>query len=130
MKKMYEFTVRRQPALCQGLGVSPDMSFKLELSQVEFEDYQLLKERIHAQLISMGIPANENVYWYEDPPVTNSFLEKMRAAICSHADAQFIAHYPHSYHHRHYKDAVVDGVAYKYMPFQQGLMIKFAPSMA
>jgi hypothetical protein len=130
LKKTYAFQARRKPELCRQLGISPDLSFTLELTQEEFEDYQLLKSCVHEKLLSIGIPKGEDVYWFENPPVANFFLEKLRAAIGSSGDAQFIAHYPHSYHHRTYKDVAVDGVRYKYMPFQHDLIIKFAPVMA
>ena len=130
MKKIYHFQARRKPDLCRQLGVSPDLSFTLELTQVEFEDHHLLRDRAKEALVSLGIPKDENVYWYENPPVTNSFQEKLRAAIGCTKDAQLIAYYPHSYHHRTYKEVCVGGICYKYMPFQSGLMVKFAPAMA
>lgn len=129
MKNTYVFLIKRNLEHCRKLGVNPEHGLTLEMTQSEFEDYQFLKTQIHDALPGLGIPQDEDVSWYENPPVTKSFSKKLLDAICAGKNAQLIGYYPHSHQHRTYKDIVVDGVGYKYMAFQEGLMIKFAPAI-
>lgn len=104
--------------------------FTLVLSQEEFEDYQGLKARVHEALAAMGIRRDERPAWNEAPVVAEGFEESLREAIGAHADAQFIAYYPHSWHHQSYKEVEVNGVPCVYQSFSSDQIINWAPSMA
>lgn len=127
IEKDYRFRVFRKKAVCEALNVAQDQTFTLQLTQAQFEDYQALKDRIHAKLDELGIPPSESAYWREDPPMDADFIAQLRAAIDAPVDADFIAYYAHSYHHRSYKTVRVNGEDYRYMGFQNGHFIKFAP---
>jgi hypothetical protein len=128
-QKAFHFRVFRKKAICEALGVEQETTFTLDLTQEQFEDYQLLKDRIHAQLDAIGIPQSEHPYWREDPPVETSLISKIKAVLgCKHDD-ELIPYYAHSFHHRHYKMASIDGIVYRYMGFQNGHFIKFAPAL-
>lgn len=113
-------------------GVCPEDKrtgfFTMELSQDEFEDYQLLKARIHHELDVIGVPEHEAAYWYEAPVYSLDHLKKLAITFGS-GQATLIPHYPHGWHYNHYHLAEVDGVRYRYMSFQQGEFIKFAPDI-
>lgn len=102
----------------------------LQMTPEQFEDYQYLKAQIRAKLQNLGIDDNEDVYWRECPPVTDEFCQKLRDALQCRSETQLIAYYPHSWHHRAYKEVIVEGVSYRWMSFQNGDFVKFAPSLA
>lgn len=56
--------------------------------------------------------------------------QALKEQIGASPDAQLIGYYPHSFHHRHYKDAIVNGVKFRYMGFAGGHFIKFARASA
>lgn len=124
--KDYRFRVFRKKAVCEALNVEQEQTFNLLLTQAEFEDYEGLKTKVHAQIEALGIPSSEAPYWREDPPVDAAFLAQLKAAIGAPDDVQFIAYYAHSYQHRHYKTVRVNGEDFRYMGFQNGHFIKFA----
>ncbi|MDT8992831.1 hypothetical protein RQP54_18300 [Curvibacter sp. APW13] len=125
-KSSFRFEYRR-PA-----GVCPEDKrtgfFTIDLSQDEFEDYQALKARVHHELDVIGIPQHESAYWVEAPPYSLDQLKKLAIAFGS-GNATLIPHYAHGWHYNHYHQAVVDGVRYRYMGFQGGEFIKFAPDI-
>lgn len=130
MEKKFRFKVTRKKALADALGVEQELSITLSLTQEQFEDYHHLKASVHEKLAGVGINEDEDVYWREDPPVADGFIEKLRNAIGAQAEAQFSAYYAHSYHYWTYKEVAVEGVRYHWMSFTSDQFIKFAPSMA
>lgn len=128
--KDFRFRVIRKKALCIERGLQQEHTFTLPLTQEQFEDYQYLKDQVHATLDAMGIPQSEAPYWREDPPVDAAQVAALKAAIGAPDEADFIAYYAHSYHHRHYKLVTVGGEKLRYMGFSNGLLIKFAPELA
>ncbi len=104
--------------------------FILDLTQDQYEDYQGLKARVHAKLEEMGITKADRPYWNEHPFVPAGFEEKLQTAIGASDEAQFIAHYPHSWQHRHYKRVEVNGVPCEYQSFSHDQFIKWAPAIS
>lgn len=130
MEKEFRFNVSRKKALAEALGVAQTLLITLSLTQEQFEDYQYLKANVHEKLASIGINDDEDVYWREDPPVADGFIEKLRDAIGAQAEVQFLAYYAHSFHHRTYKEVLIDGVRYRWMSFSSDHFVKFAPALA
>lgn len=105
-------------------------SFVIELTQAQFEDYQLLKQSVHTRLAELGLQETRNTYWYEAPPAVEAeTIEKLRTAIKASDEAQFAAYYPHGFHHQHYNHIKVDGIAYRWKSFSCDQFIKFAPAL-
>lgn len=126
-KIAFRFAFRR------AAGVCPEDKrtgfFTLELTQDEFEDYQLLKARVHHELDVLGVPEHESAHWYEAPIYSIEHLGAIAKAIGASADSTLIPYYAHGWHHRHYHVVQVNGVRYRYMGFQHGQFIKFAPDV-
>jgi hypothetical protein len=104
-------------------------TIELHLTQDQFEDYQFLKDAIHAELERVGVSKDEDVYWYQDPVVSEQTLLNLRNAVGAGVDAQLIAYYPHSFNHRHYRTVRIDEGMFHWMPFQGDHFIKFAPAI-
>lgn len=129
MEKEFVFEVVRAKKVLER-GEEQCFSISLRLTQAQFEDYQFLKDCVKARLAACGIQDDEGVHWYENPPIEDQFIEKLRLALGAATDAQFIPKYAHGWHHRTYKEIVVDGAKYLWQSFQNGHFVKFAPANA
>jgi len=121
--KAFDYVVN-QKALADGTRL-PAHRITISMTQEAFEDYQTQKEMVHQGIRSIGLNPAE-VDWNESPPIDEKFELAFKLHIGAAPDAQLIHYYPHSFHHRHYKDALLDGVKYVYMGFANGNFIKFA----
>ncbi len=125
-EKLFRFAYTRPVGVCSENKRTG--FFSIPLTQEEFEDYQFLKARVHHELDVIGVPEHEAAHWYEAPFYQLDQLKKL--AICFGAGhATLIPYYPHGWHHKHYHQADVDGVRFRYMSFQHGEFIKFAPDI-
>lgn len=129
MEKEFMFAVVRAKKVVER-GEEQHFTISLQLTQAQFEDYQYLKDCVKAKLGAYGIQDDEDVHWYEKPPVADQFIEKLRLALGATTDAQFIPKYAHSWHFRTYKEIVVDGAKYLWQSFGHGHFVKFAPATA
>lgn len=99
------------------------------MTQSQFEDHHVKLGLVHDGIKANGLNPAE-VVWYEAPTVSKETERAFKDLIGAAPDAQLIAYYPHSFHHQCYKEAILNGVKYLYMGFQNGQFIKFAESVS
>ena len=101
----------------------------LHMTQEEFEDYQLMKDMVHAAIAEIGWKQSEVCDWHEAPEYPSSLFDNLRAAIGCKDDAVLIPYYQHSFNHRHYRSIRVAGQNIVYQLFSRDHFIKFASGL-
>lgn len=96
------------------------------MTQEQFEDHHAKRDSVHEGIRALGLNPAE-VVWFESPQVSEKTEQAFKELIGADPDAQLIAYYPHSFHHRNYKEAVLNGVKYLYMGFQNGHFLTSSP---
>lgn len=125
--KVFDFKVNQQR---HPDGSVPEAQMiSVAMTQEQFEDHQTQRDFVHDGIRAIGLHPAE-VVWFESPPIDEVTVRAFKEHIGAAPDAQLIAYYPHSVHHRHYKEAILNGVKYLYMGFQNGHFIKFAQSIS
>lgn len=125
--KTFDFMVN-QKRLSDG-SVPEARKISVAMTQEQFEDHQTKRDLVHEGIRAIGLNPAE-VAWFESPLIDEATERTFKELIGAAPDAQLIAYYPHSFHHRHYKEAILNGVKYLYMGFQNGHFIKFAQSVS
>lgn len=108
--------------------VPADRTINVAMTQEQFESHQEKRDLVHQGIRAIGLDPRETV-WFESPHVDKTTEHAFKELIGADSNAHLILYYPHSFHHRHYKEAVLNGVKYLYMGFQNGYLIKFAQSV-
>ena len=125
--KQFDFKVSQKP---HSDGTVPeDQKISVEMTQEQFEDHQAKLDFVHEGIRAIGLNPAE-VHWFESPLIDEATELAFKELIGAAPEAQLIAYYPHSFHHRYYKEACLNGVKYLYMGFQNGHFIKFAQSVS
>lgn len=125
--KVFDFKINQQR---HPDGSVPEAQMiSVAMTQEQFEDHQTKRDFVHDGIRAIGLNPAE-VVWFESPPIDEVTERAFKEHIGAAPDAQLIAYYPHSVHHRHYKEATLNGVKYLYMSFQNGHFIKFAQSVS
>lgn len=122
-KREFRFKVTPKP------GTGTRFTAVLLLTQEEYEDHHLKRDAMRALITGKGLNLAETV-WQEDAPSDPDVEERLREVIGCGAEAQMIPKYAHGWEHNAYKQVEIDGVTYRYMGFQNGAFIKYAPEMA
>lgn len=125
--KLFDFEVNQKPH-SDGSAPKP-RKISVAMTQEQFEDHHTKLDYVHEGIRAIGLNPAE-VAWFESPPIDEATERAFKEFIGAAPDAQLIAYYPHSFHHRHYKEAILNGVKYLYMGFQNGHFIKFAQSVS
>lgn len=125
--KVFDFKINQQR---HPDGSVPEAQMiSVAMTQEQFEDHQAKRDFVHDGIRAIGLNPAE-VVWFESPPIDEVTERAFKEHIGAAPDAQLIAYYPHSVHHRHYKEATLNGVKFLYMSFQNGHFIKFAQSVS
>ena len=125
--KVFDFKINQQRH--PDGSVPEGQMISVAMTQEQFEDHQTKRDFVHDGIRAIGLNPAE-VVWFESPPIDEVTERAFKEHIGAAPDAQLIAYYPHSVHHRHYKEATLNGVKYLYMSFQNGHFIKFAQSVS
>lgn len=125
--KVFEFKVNRKR---QSDGSVPEpRKICVAMTKKQFEDHHTKLGLVHEGIRGIGLNPAE-VAWFESPPMDEVTERAFKELIGAAPDAQLIAYYPHSWNHQYYKEAILNGVKYLYMSFQNGHFIKFAQSVS
>lgn len=126
---MNQYIFQAQPAKNAAGVIPPKIEIVLRMPQEQFEDFGYVRSTLHAEFIRLGYKLSEIIQWRQTPKVSQALIRKLKKAINCRSDALFRPQYADRYRHSRYHKVVIDGKNYRYMDFDGGQLIKFAPAL-
>lgn len=127
--RAFRFKVCLPQVVRAARGLDESITFNLYLTQSEFDDDIVKRERVRAALRDIGIHDADRPYWYGAPLVDPALLARLHRALEADERTILDPRYAHAWHHDGYRTLVLDGRLWRWQVFDSVGIIKIAPQV-